>query len=611
MDEKQNKNFIIAIVLSMLVVLTWQVFYALPKMEEDKLRRDRLEQQAAEQPGAASGTTAGTVAPSLPTAVSVYKPREEVLKTNPRVAIDTPALQGSISLKGARFDDIVFKRLNETSAKGSPKVKLFTPVGAEHAHYADFGWAGADGKPLIGPETLWQATAGAILTPTTPVTLTHDTGAGLSFRRMISIDKDYMLTVKDEVQNTATMPVTLQPTAAIVRYGGSSALATWVLHEGFVGVAGDGGIQAWLLDTVKSDGNQVFTGKGGWGGITDKYWAAVHVPSQDRDYTLNFRHTAEPTSIFSVDTVQGPLTVQPGATGTLESRLFAGAKEVHKVDAYATNQAIPKFNYLIDWGWFWFITQPLFYLIDYIYKLVGNFGVAILLVTVIVKAAFFPLANKSYESMSKMKKLQPEMQKIQERFKDDRARQQQAIMELYKKEKVNPMAGCLPILVQIPVFFALYKVLFGTIEMRHAPFFGWIQDLSAPDPTSIFNLFGLLPFEVPQMLLIGVWPIVMGITMWAQMKLNPPPPDPIQAKMFAYMPLIFTFMLGTFPAGLVIYWAWNNLISILQQSVIMKRQGVKVELFDNMKASFAGMAKTLSSLRAGSTSDKAADAKKK
>jgi YidC/Oxa1 family membrane protein insertase len=370
-----------------------------------------------------------------------------------------------------------------------------------------------------------------------------------------------------------------------------------VLHEGLIAVAGDQGLQEYTYANLDKEPvipatgarTKAWTGVvGGFLGITDKYWAAAVVPDQTAPYQGSFTMRQDGArQIYQANMLGEARTVAPGATAEFSKRLFAGAKEVNVVDGYRTALGIKNFDLLIDWGWFYFITKPLFYVLDYFYRLFGNFGVSILIVTVLLKLLFLPLANKSYASMAKMKAVQPEMMAIRERFADDKMKQQQALMELYKKEKINPIAGCWPVLIQIPVFFALYKVLFVTIEMRHAPFFGWIQDLAAPDPTSIFNLFGLLPYSVPAFLLVGVWPIAMGITMWLQMKMNPAPPDPIQAQVFAWMPIIFTFMLASFPAGLVIYWAWNNFLSISQQYVIMRRNGVKVELWDNLRSTFA------------------------
>ncbi len=444
-----------------------------------------------------------------------------------------------------------------------------------------------------------------------PVTLTWDNGAGLIFRRTISVDDEYMFSVKQEVVNKSANPVTLFPYALVSRHGTPKTLGYYLLHEGLVGVLGDKGLQEMTykkMEDLKPDaqGNrqETFDVTNGWLGITDKYWAAALVP--DTTARLKARFTFDPAAggakeRYQTDYLLDSVTIAPGATGTVDGRLFAGAKEVSVVGVsfpiggvggYNDALHLNHFDLLIDWGWFYFITKPMFIVIDWLYRLVGNFGIAILLVTLLIKAIFFPLANKSYASMAKMKAVQPQMKALRERFPDDKVKQQQELMELYKKEKINPIAGCLPIAIQIPVFYALYKVLYVTIEMRHAPFFGWIHDLSAPDPTNVFTLFGLLHYDptalpmIGHFLHLGIWPLIMGVTMWLQMKLNPTPPDPTQAMIFNWMPVIFTFMLGAFPAGLVIYWAWNNSLSVTQQSIIMRRHGAKIELFDNIKALF-------------------------
>jgi len=421
------------------------------------------------------------------------------------------------------------------------------------------------------------------------VTLSYDNGKGLKFTRTIALDDKYMFTIDDTVANTGSDSVTLYPYALVSRHETPKVQGFYILHEGLIGVVDDGGLEEISYKKAVENPPATFKSQNGWLGITDKYWATVVIPEQGKGFDAKFSGTqSEGRDRFQTDYLMGPLSIPAGGTGEAKGQVFAGAKEVNTVDAYASKYGIPKFDLLIDWGWFYFLTKPLFFALDFFYKLVGNFGVAILIVTLCIKLVLFPLANKSYVSMSKMKLLAPEMQRIKERYGDDRMRQQQAMMELYKKEKVNPASGCLPILVQIPVFFALYKVLFVTIEMRHAPFFGWIKDLSAPDPTSVFNLFGLLPFDPSQVpvighfLLIGAWPLVMGVTMWVQMKLNPAPPDPMQQKIFAWMPVFFTFLLASFPAGLVIYWAWNNTLSVIQQSVIMARQGVEIPLLENL-----------------------------
>ncbi len=474
---------------------------------------------------------------------------------------------------------------------------LLSPSGAENPFYAEFGWvrgAGATAK-VPDADTVWKQEGAGPLTVGKPVTLTFDNGEDLEFRRTISVDDKYLFTARDEVKNKGPNPVVLHPYALISRHGTPKTEGYYILHEGFIGVLGDQGLKEESYKTVEDKKAMTFKVTNGWLGITDKYWAATLLP--DTNAALQARFTsgrAGPLKTYQTDYLLDAQTVAPGATGSANMRLFAGAKEVQTIDAYDKALSLNRFELLIDWGWFYFITKPLFKLMDYFFHLVGNFGLAILIVTVLIKIVFFPLANKSYASMAKMKAVQPEMMAIRERYGDDKMKQQQALMELYKKEKINPLAGCLPIVVQIPVFFALYKVLFVTIEMRHAPFYGWIKDLSAPDPTNLFNLFGLLPYDptvipvVGQFLHLGVWPIIMGITMFAQMKLNPSPPDPTQKMIFDWMPLIFTFMLASFSAGLVIYWAWNNTLSVMQQAFIMNKHGAKIELWDNVMELFRG-----------------------
>jgi YidC/Oxa1 family membrane protein insertase len=405
------------------------------------------------------------------------------------------------------------------------------------------------------------------------------------------------------VQNTGTAPATLYPYGLVSRHGKPVTQGYYVLHEGLVGALGDQGLQEYGYDSLDKEAaiqGQATKGKvwsgvtGGFVGITDKYWAAAVVPDQTQPYTGSFTVRTDPSGkVYQANILGEAKTLAPGATIEQTRRLFAGAKETAVIDQYQDRLNIRNFDKLIDWGWFYFLTKPLFKVLDFFYRLFGNFGVSILIVTVLLKILFFPLANKSYASMARMKAVQPEMVAIRDRYADDKVKQQQALMELYKKEKINPVAGCWPVLIQIPVFFALYKVLFVTIEMRHAPFFGWIRDLAAPDPTSIFNPFGILPYDpaavpiIGPFLMVGVWPIIMGITMWVQMKMNPEPADPIQKQVFGWMPFIFTFMLASFPAGLVIYWAWNNLLSVTQQYFIMKKNGVKVELWDNLRSTFA------------------------
>ncbi|MEM8876473.1 MAG: membrane protein insertase YidC, partial [Pseudomonadota bacterium] len=528
---------------------------------------------------------AGTTQPG---AAAPAASRDSALGEAARVEITTPEIRGSLSLRGARIDDVVLTQYRETVDPTSDNIVLLSPSGAPSPYYAEFGWVAEPGVNIELPnaQTDWILREGATLGPETPVVLTHNTGQ-LSFTRTIAVDENFLFTVTDEVINTGDQTVTLYPYGLVSRHGRPETINFFVLHEGMLGVMGEEGLVELDYEDVAEDGPFTYEAASGWLGITDKYWATALIPDTSSPFTARYNAAnLRGVETFQADYLGAAVTIQPGGTGTKVGRVFAGAKEVSVIDSYEAQFGIDRFELMIDWGWFYFITKPLFYVIDFFFVMIGNFGVAILIVTVLIKLVFFPLANKSYRSLAGMKKVQPEMMKIRERFKDDKVKQQQAMMELYKKEKINPLSGCLPILIQIPVFFALYKVLFVTIEMRHAPFFGWVQDLSAPDPTSLFNLFGLLPFDVPGFLLIGIWPILMGITMFVQMRLNPPPPDPTQAMIFNWMPLLFTFLLATFPAGLVIYWTWNNFLSIIQQWVIMRRAGVDIEIWDNTLAVF-------------------------
>ena len=495
-------------------------------------------------------------------------------------------------------------KFRETVDPKSPPIVLLSPSGSPEPFYAEFGWTSGSGTQAKLPtaETIWKQSGAGSLSVEHPVTLTYDNGEGLEFRRIISVDDKYLFTVKDEVTNKGANPATLYPYALISRHGTPPTLGYYILHEGLVGVFGSKGEETATYKQIAEKKLEKFDATNVWLGFTDKYWAAALLPDTEAHVEAHFSSGAlgtEPT--YQADYFADPHTIAPGASTSTETRLFAGAKEVAvvglnfpigSVGGYNETLHLNHFDLLIDWGWFYIITKPMFLLLDFFYHLVGNFGIAILIVTVLIKTAFFPLANKSYASMAKMKAVQPQMAALRERYPDDKAKQQQELMALYKKEKINPVAGCLPVVIQIPVFFSLYKVLFVTIEMRHAPFFGWIHDLSAPDPTNIFTLFGLIPYDPTQLpmfghfLHLGAWAVIMGITMFLQMKLNPKPPDPTQAMIFNWMPLIFTFMLASFPAGLVIYWAWNNSLSVAQQSIIMRKHGAKIELFDNIKGLF-------------------------
>jgi YidC/Oxa1 family membrane protein insertase len=608
-----SKNTILAIILSALVLVAWQYFVGAPQLEKQK--QEAAQQQQAQQTAPAPGQAKTTpVVPSQPsnaptapatqsTALATQPmTREAALAASPRVKIETPSLSGSINLKGARIDDLALVKYRETVDPKSPAIILLSPSGTGDPFYAQFGWTGAAGAntKLPDDETVWTQAGSGALTIDKPVTLTWDNGEGLEFKRTISVDDKYLFTLKDEVANKGSAPVTLYPYGLVSRHGMPHTLGYYILHEGLIGVLGDKSLQEMTyakMNDLKPDAQgrkqETFSVTNGWLGFTDKYWAAVLLPNTDAHLNAKFSTgTLGKTPTYQADYLLDARTLAPGATTTADARLFAGAKEVQVINEYGKKLDLNRFDLMIDWGWFYFITKPMFFVIDWLYRLVGNFGIAILLVTVIIKLVFFPLASKSYALMAKMKAVQPEMTAIRDRYASDKARQQQELMELYKREKINPLAGCLPIVIQIPVFFALYKVLFITIEMRHAPFFGWIHDLSAPDPTNVFTLFGLLPYDpmmipmVGHFLHLGIWPLIMGVTMWVQMKLNPQQPDPTQQMIFNWMPVIFTFMLASFPAGLVIYWAWNNTLSVTQQSIIMKKHGVKIELFDNLKRTF-------------------------
>jgi YidC/Oxa1 family membrane protein insertase len=571
----EQRNLLLAIVLSVAILIAFQFVFERLRPPQPTGPTPGTPVTAPATPPATRPATPGPGAStSVPGAASsqAAESREAALTERARIKIDTPSLHGSIDLVGARIDDLTLAKYHETINPKSPEVVLLQPSGTADAYFAQFGWAGTPGVKLPGGDTKWT-TSGDQLTPGHPLILRWENGEGLTFTRTISVDKDYMFTVDDAVKNTGSTPVELTPYGLISRSGTPPVSGYYILYEGPIGYL-DGAVRDVKYASLSPDQPTDFTSIGGWLGFTDKYWLAAVVPTQSETIKAQFRKAVGPDKVdqYQVDYTGHPVTVPAGGTASTSTRFFAGAKELNLLQSYAES-GIPFFDYSIDFGWFWFLTKPIFRILLFLEALLGNFGLAILLFTFLVKLAFFPLANKSYHAMSKMKLLQPEMQKIRERFPDDKARQQQEIMAMYKKVGANPLAGCLPIVIQIPVFFSLYKVLFVTIEMRHAPFFGWIHDLSAPDPTSFANLFGLLPFAPPHVLMIGAWPLIMGLTMFLQQKLNPQPVDPVQARMFMLLPIVFTYMLAAFPAGLVIYWAWNNLLSIAQQWTIMHRAG--------------------------------------
>ncbi|MEI8177057.1 membrane protein insertase YidC [Aestuariivirga sp.] len=582
----ENKNFIAAILLSMAIIFGWQYFYAGPLQK--KLTAGTETAQTQQGTTAPSAPAAGGAIPNI-TPEALAADRAAALAASPRLPFKTDSVEGSINLKGAMIDDLHLLRYRETIDPKSPTITFLSPSGTPGALFAEQGVVPATGTTAKLPDTttVWTAPAGAVLSENNPVTLTWDNGAGLKFSRKIQISDEYLFTVEQIVENTSQAPVAMIPYARIQRQDTPTVSGYWVFFEGMLGWI-DGSLHEIHYKDVngQTEPDRRET-TGGWVGFTDKYWAAAVIPDQATPVTASFIHTKlDNRDLYQTDYLaKDAMVVQPGQSASTTGRLFAGAKVVSTINAIERLYQVQGFSYIIDWGWFYFLTKPLFYLLAWLKSIVGNFGIAILLATVLVKAAVFPLANKSYASMSKMKKLQPEMERLKKEYPEDKMKQQQEMMALYKREKVSPLSGCLPVVVQIPIFFSLYKVILTSIELRHAPFFGWIHDLSAPDPTSLFNLFGLIPWTPPHMLMIGVWPMIMGFTMWLQMRLNPAPPDPVQASLFNWMPVMFTFMLGSFPVGLVIYWAWSNTLSVLQQSFIMKRNGVDVNLLGNVKNS--------------------------
>ncbi len=567
-----QKNLILAIVVSLIILLGWQFFIAAPQQEE--ARQATLLRQQQESAAQAPGPD-GLPLPRQGPGVTFAPDRDAVVEQSVRVPIETPSLRGSINLIGARLDDLTLVRFRDTIEPDSPLVTLLSPVGATDPYFAEFGWVDGTGNAYGGGTTPWQ-TSEAALHNGDPLILQWRDETGLTFTRTIAVDENYMFTITQRVENDSDRPVRLHPFGRVTRINTPDTLGFYILHEGPIGVF-NSTLDEVDYDDLQDDGPVTKQTVGGWIGITDKYWLAALVPDQGETFDTRFIHTLnDGVDRYQADYLGREYVVERGATVTVTNRLFAGAKQIQLLDHYAETLGIDRFDFAIDFGWFFFLTKPLMMGLIWIGHRVGNFGIAILLLTVAVKAVFFPLANKSYRSMSRMKALQPKMQELRAKYSEDKQLMQKELMALYKREKVNPVSGCLPVVIQIPVFFALYKVLFVSIEMRQAPFFGWIQDLSVQDPTTVFNLFGLIPFDPPSFLALGAWPLIMGLSMFLQQKLNPQPADPMQAKIFLMMPVMFTIFLARFPAGLVIYWSWNNILSIAQQYAIMRRAGVTI-----------------------------------
>ena len=606
--QDNNSNFLMAVVLSLGVLLGWQFFVVEPRLAEERARQLAAAEEIAafaENQGTGASPESELRAPDISGAPTVAgtapapstKPaNNDAFADSPRLKIETEQLSGSIALMGARFDDLILADYAESLAADAPRQRILQAEN-EFGHWqVHHGWVGGEGAnvTLPGPTSLWRVVDGTVLTPTSPVTIAHTTPEGVEFRQRIEVDNNFMFTITHSARNNTNASLTLYPFAQISRTGRPQTSNLFILHEGAIGFFGEEGLNELDYDDLIDERVVSKQAATGWLGITDKYWATAIIPPQDVSFSARFTGDSandRAGEVFRGDYLLAGRAIAAGDETVLVTRVFAGAKLVDLVDGYA-DEGVTRFDLLIDWGWFYFLTKPMFRALQFFYDLVGNYGVSILIVTVLIKAVFFPLASRSYETMAKMKKLQPRMLQIREQYKDDRQAQQQELMKIYREEKLNPLAGCLPILLQIPVFFALYKVLFVTIDMRHQPFFGWITDLSAPDPTSLFNLFGLIPWDPPSFLMLGVWPVLMGVTMFIQMQMNPPPPDPIQARMFQILPIFFTFILAGFPAGLVIYWAWNNFLSILQQGLIMRRNDVEIELLANI--GFSGRARKTS-----------------
>jgi YidC/Oxa1 family membrane protein insertase len=589
-----QNNVFYAVALSLVILISWQYFFA--TSFRGKPAAPKTAQVGVIAPGAASRPQAqATPTAAIANAQQPFS-RQQALARSQRIGIDTPRVRGSIALTGGRIDDLSLVQYRETTDPRSAAIRLLSPSGSPQPFYAEFGWVDASSAHLDvpGSETVWRQQGSDSLGVGHPVTLVWQNNQGLEFRRTISVDDKYLFNIRDEVANNGKTAVVLAPFALISRHNPPPGLGYYLLHEGAIGVLGDQGLQEVSYKTLDEKKRMTFDPGDAWLGFTDKYWAAILLPEPSSHLRAEFSASSlGALRTYQADYAQATQTVEPGGTASATARLFAGAKEVAVLDGYNKALHLNRFDLAIDWGWFRFITKPMFTLIDAIFRLVGNFGVAILIVTLMLKVAFFPLANKSYASAARMKALQPQLQAIRESFDGDKIKQQQATMELYRKEKINPIAGCLPTLIQIPVFFSLYKVLFVTIEMRQAPFFGWIKDLSAPDPSNVFNLFGLIPYDPVSLpllggfLMVGAWPLLMGFTQWIQMKLTPTSPDPTQSAILSWMPVIFTFMLAKFSAGLVIYWTWNNSLSVIQQGIVMRRNGVRIEPWDRFRARFA------------------------
>ena len=547
----EQKNLLLAIVASLIILLIFQYLFPTERKTKEETVESENEIKEIIQ--------------------EKILDREEIVKNSNRIYFsDTSRIKGSISLKGARFDDVILKDYKETIRPEAKQVTLLSPNNTLNPYFVDFGWMSQQKIDLPNKNSVWELIEGKELGPESHITIKWISPDGIEFFRKIEIDNDYLITVEQKVTNVSSKDISLTQYGRINRTGTPKTSGFYILHEGPIAVLNERLIEI-DYDDIIEEGSKSVISKGGWVGITDKYWLAALIPDQRSRIEGGFKAVLKNIERYQAQYTSNEIVLESGETASIKSNLFIGAKEVDLLDKYSNLLSIDMFDRAVDFGWFYVITKPLFLLLHKLSDLLGNVGLSILALTVLIRILLFPLANKSFKSMSKMKILTPKMTEIRERYKNDKLKMQQEIMSLYKSERVNPLSGCLPILIQIPIFFALYKVLFVTLETRHAPFYGWVKDLSAPDPTTIFNLFGLFNFMPPSFLMIGAWPLLMALTMYLQQKLNPAPPDPLQAKIMSFLPLMFLFLFATFPAGLVIYWTWNNVLSIGQQWIIMKK----------------------------------------
>jgi len=556
------RNVLMAIVLSTLVLIGWATFFEAPIVEQQSTENQITKNEDLSSPSIDESTKE----------IKNEITRNDLINNTNRIKVENENIKGSISLQGAIIDDIIFKNYNET-LNGESKVIFLNPKNSSEEYFIETGWASSGNEKIKLPlgDTIWKVKGNSTLTPNNPVTIEWDNGDGLIFTKKIDLDEKFLFKITQGIKNNSNKSFQFYPYAQITRGGKPEGMQIYILHEGFLGVFGDELVEE-DYDDIEKEKFTINSSKG-WLGITDKYWLTAIVPEKGKEFKAEF--VAKKEKYRANYIIKEAKILNPGNSITNEINAFVAAKEVAVIDGYAEQLGIEKFDLTIDWGWFYFFTKPLFFIIDYFFKLTGNFGFAIVIITALVRLIFFPLANYSFKSMAKMKILQPEMLRLKELHKDDKVKLQQEMMALYKREKVNPISGCLPVVIQIPFFFAIYKMLYVTLEMRHQPFFGWIKDLSERDPTSVFNLFGLIPWDPPTFLMIGAWPILMGLSMWVQQKLNPAPPDPIQAKIFMFFPIFLTIILAPFPSGLVVYWTINNILTIAQQWIIIRGTKVK------------------------------------